>query len=762
MKVSVIGAGPGGLYFAIQLKKARPDCQIDIYERNARGSTFGWGVVFSDETLRGFLGADRETFQQISDALYHWDDIDVHFRGHVLSSSGHGFSGISRQALLDILAARAESLGVSLHFEAQIEQPLVTLDADLIVAADGIFSKTRDAYSERFEPDIDWRRCRYVWLGTDKLFDAFTFIFEETEFGWFQAHCYRFAEDTSTFIVECPEEVWRAAGLEAASTEEGIEFCEKLFAKYLDGHRLRSNAAHLRGSSVWISFPRVNCAKWHHDKLVLLGDAAASAHFSIGSGTKLAMESAIALAEVVAEEQDIQAGLDRYQEQRRIEVLRLQSAARNSTEWFENVRMRAHLDPMQFAYSLLTRSQRVSHENLRLRDKEYLEGVECWFASKETGREVLEPMPPMFVPMQLRGVTLRNRIAVSPMATYSAKEGMPNDFHLVHLGQRALGGAGLVFTEMTCVSPEARITPGCVGLYSDEQCDAWGRIVRFVREYTDAKICLQIGHAGRKGSTRVAWEGMDLPLEDGNWPVYAPSALAYTPDNQLPIEMARADMDRVRDDFIRAAEYALRADFDMLELHCAHGYLLSTFISPLCNKRSDEYGGSLENRLRYPLEVFAAVRAAWPEDRPISVRISACDWVEGGTDVEDAVYIAAMFKERGLDVIDVSTGQVSPDQKPVYGRMYQTPFADRIRAEVGLRTMTVGNIYEPDHVNSILAAGRADLCLLARPHLADPHWTLRAGAELGYGAVQWPVQYESGKAQLYRIFERAKEMQELV
>jgi len=754
MNVNVIGGGPAGLYFAIQLKKARPDCNIDIFERNPKGSTFGWGVVFSDETLDNFLSADPPTHQAIRDSLYHWDDIEVHFKGARILSSGHGFSGVGRHRLLEILSQRAEDLSVNLNYGSLIEDVALLRNVDLLVAADGIFSQTRERFCEHFLPDIDWRNCRYIWLGTKRPFPAFTFFFKETEFGWFQAHCYQFNSDTSTFIVECHESTWQAAGIDKMSKDESIRFCESLFEEELAGHELISNSAHLRGSAAWITFPRVNCRHWSFENMVLLGDSAATAHFSIGSGTKLAMESAICLADVVTHSNDMPAALKSYEDERRLEVLKLQNAARNSMEWFEQVDLKAKLEPVQFTYSLLTRSQRVSHENLRLRDSKHLEGVERWFQKQATGEE--RPIPPMFAPLKLRDVELSNRVAVSPMAMYSATDGSPTDFHLVHLGARALGGAGLVFTEMTCISPQARITPGCTGLYHDEHTAAWQRIVSFVHNNTPAKIAMQLGHAGRKGSTKLGWEGMDEPLDTGNWELLAPSPIPYTENNQVPREMTREDMDQVTEDFVSATKRAAVAGFDLLELHCAHGYLLSTFISPLTNKRSDEYGGSLENRLRFPTEVFAAMRAVWPPELPMSGRISATDWHESGIDADEAVDIAKAFSAVGADIIDVSAGQVVADQKPVYGRMFQTPFAERIRAETGLQVMAVGNIYEPDHVNGILAAGRADLCLLARPHLSDSQWMLHAAAELGVEEQWWPKQYLSGKDQLYRLAAKAK------
>ncbi len=750
MNVVCIGGGPAGLYLGLLMKKANPQHRIRVIERNRPYDTFGWGVVFSDATLENLRRADARTHDEIVESFAHWDDIEIHFKGHAMRSSGHGFSGIGRKRLLNILQRRAEQTGVELEFEQDVTSLEPYRDADVIVASDGVNSRIRTAYAAHFQPDLDTRKCRFVWLGTTLPLDAFTFIFEQTEHGWFTVHAYRFDEQTSTWIVECREETWLAHGLDKAQTHETIAFCEGLFAPYLRGHKLMANSAHLRGRD-WINFTRVSNANWTHENVVLLGDAAHSAHFSVGSGTKLAMEDAIALQRALTEEPSCEGAFARYERERRIEVLRLQNAARNSTEWFESVERYAKLPPEQFAYSLLTRSQRISHENLRLRDKTYVERIERWLARGT------QPVPPMFTPFRLRSLELRNRVVVSPMDMYSAVDGMPGEFHLVHLGSRAMGGAGLVYTEMTCVSPQGRITPGCTGMYKPEHVAGWKRVVDFVHEWTAAKICLQLGHSGPKGSTKLMWEGMDEPLSGGNWPVIGPSPLPYAPQNQTPQEMTRADMDRVREEFVRAAHMGLDAGFDMLELHCAHGYLLSSFITPLQNKRTDEYGGSLGNRLRYPLEVFGAMRAAWPQDRPMSVRISATDWVEGGITGGDAVDIARAFKDAGADLIDVSTGQTSPDAKPVYGRMFQTPYADRIRNEAGIATMAVGNIYEPDHVNSIIAAGRADLCALGRPHLTDPYWTLHAAAQLGYTGMEWPVQYLPGKSQLERNLARAAE-----
>jgi anthraniloyl-CoA monooxygenase len=755
MKVVCIGGGPAGLYFSILMKQADPRHEILVLERNRADDTFGWGVVFSDATLSGFQQADPASHAQILRSFHHWDNIDVFFKGRRITSGGHGFCGIGRRRLLNILQARALELGVEQRFQHEVVDPDQFTDADLIVASDGVNSVTRRKYAQVFQPDIDVRKCRYIWLGTQRRLDAFTFAFQETEWGWFTLHAYRFDADTSTFIVETPEENWLAAGLDRMDQAQSIAFCERLFADLLEGRSLMSNAGHLRGSA-WLKFNRVLCKQWHHRNMVLIGDAAHTAHFSIGSGTKLAMEDAISLANALQREPGVAAALPRYQQERETEALRLQSAARNRMEWFENVARYTHLDAIQFSYTLLTGSQRLGHENLRLRDSRYVERVEKWMAYR-AGLAV-QPVPPMFTPFRLRGLTLKNRVVVSPMAMYSAREGVPGDFYLVHLGARSLGGAGLVFTEMTCVSPEGRISPGCAGLWNDAQARAWKRIVDFVHAESSAAIGLQLGHSGPKGSTQLGWEQIDEPLLAGNWRLMAPSPVAYGPQNQVPRAMSRADMDLVLRQFVDATQRGVACGFDMLELHCAHGYLLSSFICPLTNLRSDEYGGALENRMRFPLEVFRAMRAQWPEDKPMSVRISAHDWTPGGNTPDDAVQIAGMFKAAGADMIDVSSGQTTRLAKPVYGRMYQTPFSDRIRNEVGIGTIAVGNIFEPDHVNSIVAAGRADLCALARPHLADAAWTLQAAAELGFHDVEWPRQYLTGKAQLERNIARAAQL----
>lgn len=749
--IAVVGAGPGGLYLAISLKLRDPALKVIVYERNRPDDTFGWGVVFSDQTLANLKANDPETAAIIEAAFVHWDDIDVHIHGRRIRSGGHGFAGVGRKRLLNILQDRARSLGVDLRFEHEVED-VHALDADVVVAADGLNSRVRNADPETFGVDVDVRSNKYIWLGTAQAFDAFTFAFVETPHGWIWAHAYQFEPGASTFIVECAEATWRGLGFDAMDQDQTCRAAEALFADWLGGHALMSNARHLRGSA-WLNFPRVACANWRDGKVVLMGDAAHTAHFSIGSGTKLAFEDAIRLAEALTGDRD----LETYEAERRVEVLKLQSAARNSTEWFENLDRYVGLDPLQFAYSLLTRSQRVSHENLRLRDGDFLTGIERWFAEGAGAAASKAPPPPMFAPLRLRGLTLPNRVVVSPMCMYSAEDGVVGDFHLVHLGARAMGGAGLVFTEMTDVSADGRITPQCAGMYRPEHRDAWRRIVDFVHGQ-GSRIALQLAHAGRKGSVERPWgPRADLPLEEGGWPLIAPSPIAWSETDQVPREMTRDDMDRVKADFVRAVGWAEEAGFDMVELHCAHGYLLSSFLTPVSNRRTDEYGGPVENRLRYPLEVFRAMRAAWPERKPMSVRLSATDWCDEGLSPEDSVAIARAFADAGCDLIDVSAGQTTPESRPVYGRMFQTPLSDRIRNEAGVATMAVGNIYEPDHVNGILAAGRADLCALARPHLADPNWSLRAAAELGWRGQRPPEPYLAGFAQLARNLEKQQQ-----
>lgn len=735
MRIKIIGGGPAGLYFSILRKNADPDSEISVYERNPAGVTWGWGVVFSDETLDRFEEADRESHKQITETFAHWENIDIHFKRRVIRSAGHAFYGIRRMRLLQILQDRARKLGVELHFETEVDDLSRMLDADLIVVADGINSKIRTRYAQHFRPDVQIGKSKYIWLATPKVFESFKFFIRENDHGFFQVHAYPFDTKMSTFIVETDEQSWLNAGLDRASEAEGVLYCEQLFAEELEYQQLFSN------KSSWINFRRIKNATWRHNNIVLIGDAAHTAHFSIGSGTKLAMEDAIALSKAIDENSNVLEALEKYEEARWIDVAKLQRAAEVSQAWFEDIRRWRNFDPEQFAVKLLCRSKRVTHGNLKKRDPLYIEQVDRWFARRVGLPESETPPPPMFTPFQLRGLKLMNRVVVSPMCQYSAEDGLANDWHLVHLGSRAIGGAALVFGEMTDVSRDGRISPGCAGMYKPEHMQAWKHVVNFVHTNSAAKIGMQLAHAGQKASTKLSWEGGDEPLDSGNWPIMAASAIPWTSSNQVPKEMNRSDMDDVHNDFVRAAQMAIEAGFDILELHMAHGYLLSSFISPLSNIRKDEYGGSLENRMRFPLEIFDAVRKVWPPEKPMSVRISATDWYPGGIDPAQSVEVAQMLKAHGCDIIDVSAGQTTPLQQPIYGSMFQAPFSDRIRNEAKIPTITVGNIQNWDQVNTLVVTGQADLCALARPHLYDPYFTLHAAIEQGYYDIPWPKQY---------------------
>ncbi len=748
MKVAIIGGGPAGLYSAILLKKQRSEAEITVYERNRADDTFGFGVVFSDATLDNFERYDPKSYRRITEEFAYWDDIAVHFRGTIHRVGGNGFCGCSRRKLLLILQERARELGVKLLFETEVTDETRFADADLIVLADGINSRFRDKYITHFEPEVDLRSNVFAWMGSTRPLDAFTFIFQETEWGPFIAHAYQYEPGHSTWIFETDPETFERAGLADLDEKQSADRMAEIFGWFLEGHPLLTNR------SMWRNFPMIRNKRWVKDNMVLLGDAKASAHFSIGSGTKLAMEDAIALADAMYRAPTIETALEQYEQGRREEVEKTQHAADVSLVWFEHVDRFWEFDPVQFAFGVMTRSKAITYDNLTLRAPDFVREVDQAFAKQVRARgfdvDVEKPLAPMFQPFRLREMTLANRAVVSPMCMYSAKEGVPQDFHLVHYGSRALGGAGLIFTEMVCVGRDGRITPGCAGLWSDEQEAAWRRVVEFVHANSAAKICLQLGHAGRKGATKLMWDGMDRPLEEGGWDLISASPVPYFPDSRMPREMDRVAMDRVKAEFIAAAERGEACGFDMLELHCAHGYLLASFISPLTNQRTDAYGGSLDNRLRYPLEVFEALRSVWPSHKPMSVRISATDWAEGGIVGDDAVQVARAFAEAGVDLVDVSTGQTVRDSRPVYGRMFQTPFSDQVRNEARVATMCVGNITTADQVNTILAAGRADLVALGRPHLIDPGFTMKAAAWYAAEGVFCPVQYLPGKDQIFR------------
>jgi anthraniloyl-CoA monooxygenase len=758
MKTSIIGGGPGGLYTALLLKKEWPDYDITVYERNRPEDTFGFGVVFSDETLGIFRDYDIPSYEAIRRNFAYWDDVEIQFKGERFRCAGNGFAGCSRRSLLLLLQERCQELGVRMCFQHEFDPAMLDQEpfasSDLIVAADGINSRTREAFSGHFGTTTELGQNYFCWLGSTRELDAFKYFFRETPSGVMVAHCYQYEPHASTWVIEMPSSTWYGFGFDRldALAGEHIPVIEEIFAEELAGHPLLNNR------SLWRRFPTIKNRTWVRNNLVLLGDAKATAHYSIGSGTKLAMEDAISLLEAMRATGSVDDALAVYDRDRRDEVGKTQHTGNVSMEWFEAMARHWQLAPEQFAFGVMSRSKQITFEELIVRDSDFVRPVHQWFLNeaRHQGFPVADGTPPMFTSLRLREMVVPNRIVVSPMAQYSAVDGMPNDWHFVHLGSRAVGGAGLVFVEMTCPSPDARITPGCTGLWNEEQCFAFKRIVDFVHENSEAKICMQLGHAGRKGSTQVGWEDENHPLPEGNWPLYSASPIPYYPDSQVPRELSRADMERIVHEFTRATYYAEQAGFDMLEIHMAHGYLLASFISPLTNRRNDEYGGPVENRARFPLEVFSACRQVWPDHKPMSVRVSASDWYEGGLSGEDLVAMARLLKEAGADLIDVSSGQTVPEQVPIYGRMYQTPFADKIRLEVGITTMAVGAITTPDQANTILLQGRADLVALARPHLFNPYFTLQASAHYGYRPQHWPKQYLSGRQQAFRLAERER------
>ncbi len=755
MKVSVVGGGPGGLYFALLAKKAWPRWDITVYERNRPDDSFGFGVVFSDQTLDTFKACDAVSYERIRRRFAYWGDVDVVYKGSVMRSGGNGFCGCSRVALLNILQDRARELGVEIRFQKEVEDLSEFPGSELIVVADGINSKIRARHAAHFQPSVDLRPNKFAWLGSTKPLDAFKYFFRETPQGILLAHCYQYEKDRSTWVIETDEATWRNFGFDRQNEQEMVSTLEKIFSEELEGHPLIPNR------SLWRNFPNITNKTWVLGNAVLVGDAKATAHFSIGSGTKLAMEDAIALFESLKEFSDVKGALKHYDRARREEVEKTQHAANVSLAWFEHMKRYWGMEPPQFAFGVMSRSKQITWENLELRDPAFVREVHRWFAAKvrERGFDLPldDPPVPMFTPLRLRELVLENRVVVSPMDQYSAVDGVPGDWHFVHLASRAIGGAGLVYTEMTCPSPEARISPADAGLWNEDQAEAFRRIVDFCHRHSKAKLCMQLGHAGRKGSTQLGWQRMDHPLEAGNWPLLSASALPYLEGiSQVPKEMTRADMDQAIADFENAARRADQAGFDMLEIHMAHGYLLASFISPLTNRRTDAYGGTIGNRMRFPLEIWRACRQAFPEGKPMSARISATDWAPGGLSGEDLVALARMLKEAGCDLIDCSSGQTVPQQRPVYGRMYQAPFADWVRNEVGIATMTVGAVTSADQVNTLLAAGKADLVALARTHLADPYFTLQASAWYQDKAQYWPPQYLPGRDQAYRLAERER------
>ena len=714
MKIVILGAGPAGLYSGLLLKKAHPAHDVTIIERNPANITYGWGVVFSDRTLASFQRADYKTYEQITSRFVIWDAIDVYYRSEMLRCGGHVIASISRKQLLHILQQRCLELGIHIQFQCEVNTLSNLPGYDLLICADGLNSLARKTFASYLKPTMEFGKARYIWLGANKVLDAFTFIFRENEHGLFQVHAYPFSGTTSTFIVECDEQSWLNAGLDKADEAESLAYCQSLFDADLAGASLLSN------NSKWINFPTLKTKTWHHGNVVLLGDAVHTAHFSIGSGTKLAMEDAIALATSLEQHADLETALNEYELERKPVVEVFQRAAEESQAYFETIRRYLGLEPLQFTFQLLTRSGRISYDDLRLRDARFGDTVDRWFTLHTNGKASVVAPPPLFTPLQLRDTTIANRIVVS-LGTHEAQsfepaqDGTPHATYATSITHQLLSGAGMVMTALTAVSPEGRITPHDVGLYNSEHVDAWQDIVRSIRASSSTKVILQLNHAGRRGSTRPKAEGLDRPLRSGNWPLLSASPLPYTPQSQIPKEVDLRDMDKLCDDFVRAATLAQEADVDMLQLNVAHGYLLASFLSPLTNQRTDEYGGNLEQRIRFPLEVFDAVRARWPVNKPLGVAFSVTDCVKGGFDVADAIIFAQTLKIHGCDIIAIQAGQTTMAGEPAYGRGFLTQLSDQVRNGAGIPTLVGGYLTTTNQVNTIIAAGRADLCILELP-----------------------------------------------
>lgn len=751
MKITVIGGGPGGLYFSILTKKAIPNCQIDVYERNKADDSFGFGVVFSDETLGEFLTRDTESYELIRSKFAYWDDIVVARDGERVSVSGNGFCGCSRKTLLQLLQQRCTEEGVNLHFEQNIDDLTQFKDSDVIVASDGIGSAIRTQFASDFSTSVKLQNNRFVWLGSTKPLDAFTYFFRTTEFGTFVAHTYQYENGMSTWIFECSNQTWKNAGFEVENEASTVQKISEIFKEELDGHPLITNKSH------WRQFPHVTNEKWYHDNIVLLGDAKATAHFSIGSGTKLAMECAIALSDaVVANQNNVTAAFEQYDKSRRNRVEMIQHAANVSLDWFEHMDRHAQHDFQQFAFGVMTRSKKVTFENLAIRDASYPEKVLAEFNSK-IGIDAKTPAA--FTSFKLRGMNLQNRIVMSPMGQYSAENGIVNDWHFQHYTSRAIGGVGLIIAEMTAVSKTGRITESCAGLYTEEQIAGYKRIIDFIHKNTQTKIGIQLGHSGRKGATKKPWEGGAEPINNA-WELLSASPIPFNEKLAVPKKMSLTDMDQIVSEFVQATKNADTAGFDMIELQAHHGFLLATFLSPLTNIRTDEFGGSIENRLKFPLRVFTEMRNVFPIDKPISVRISASDWAENGISEQDVIAISEAFKNARADIISVSTGNTVVNQKPQTGRMWQTPFSDMVRNTVHIPTITAGYIQDIDQINTILLNGRADLVSLGRPLLLDPYFVRNAQAYENFRPTDIPQQYMAGTTHLYPLKASERKMVE--